>query len=53
MHTTVSAHGLNHDSLELEVTGNLLMMDIGRVISLLQILKDPGITIAIDDFGTG
>jgi EAL domain-containing protein (putative c-di-GMP-specific phosphodiesterase class I) len=53
MHTALSTHGLNHDSLELEVTESLIMMDIGRVISLLQRLKDSGITIAIDDFGTG
>lgn len=49
----LSTHGLNHDSLELEVTESLVMTDVGRVISLLKILKDSGITIAIDDFGTG
>lgn len=50
---TLSKHDLDHESLELEITESLIMTDIDRVISLLELLKDAGISIAIDDFGTG
>lgn len=50
---TLHKHGLAHSRLELEVTESLLMNDLERVVSVLQNLKDTGISIAIDDFGTG
>ncbi len=53
VYRALSTHELNHESLELEVTESLVMTDVGRVISMLKILKESGITIAIDDFGTG
>ena len=46
-------HELKHQCLELEVTESIVMSDIGRVVSILDIFKDSGIAIAIDDFGTG
>lgn len=39
--------------LELELTENILMHDLGQVVVQLQQLSDLGITISIDDFGTG
>ena len=53
VHLALSAHGLNHQSLELEVTESIVMSDIERVVSILNTLKNSGIAIAIDDFGTG
>lgn len=53
VYSALSTHGVAHECLELEVTESLIMIDIDRVISLLCILKDSGISIAIDDFGTG
>ena len=41
------------DSLEVEITENLLMSDITNVFSMLKQISDLGVTIAIDDFGTG
>jgi len=53
VYTALNTHDLKHECLELEVTESLVMTDVGRVISMLKVLKDSGITIAIDDFGTG
>jgi len=53
VHTALGKHGFKYEDLELEVTESLIMTEIDRVISLLQRLKDSGISIAIDDFGTG
>jgi len=41
------------DSLEIEITENLLMSDISNISSMLKRISDLGVTIAIDDFGTG
>jgi len=41
------------DSLEIEITENLLMTDISKISSMLKQISDLGVTIAIDDFGTG
>ncbi len=41
------------DSLEIEITENLLMTDITKISSMLKQISDLGVTIAIDDFGTG
>lgn len=41
------------DSLEIEITENLLMSDIVNVSSILKRISVLGVTIAIDDFGTG
>ncbi len=41
------------DSLEIEITENVLMSDTELVSRVLRDLTELGITIAIDDFGTG
>ena len=41
------------DSLEIEITENLLMSDIANISTMLKRISDLGVTIAIDDFGTG
>lgn len=45
--------GLEPSSLELEITESVIMLNPERAISLLNELKEMGISIAIDDFGTG
>jgi len=39
--------------LELEITENIVMENVSRVVAKLEKLRDQGIQIAIDDFGTG
>ena len=46
-------YGLDPECLELEVTESIVMTDVERVIAMLKLLKESGISIAIDDFGTG
>ena len=50
---TLEKHGLLSKYLELEVTESIVMTDVERVISMLNVLKKSGVSIAIDDFGTG
>ncbi len=45
--------GLDAGQVELEITENVLMGDEDEVISILQQLKDTGVSISLDDFGTG
>lgn len=45
--------GVAPGSLEIEITENVLMGDIGRCTEVLQRLAALGISIAIDDYGTG
>jgi diguanylate cyclase (GGDEF)-like protein len=45
--------GLAPHYLELELTESLLLGDADVTLSVLQELKDMGLTLAIDDFGTG
>ena len=45
--------GLDPRCLELEVTENLTMQDVGRAVKLLSDLSRLGIAISLDDFGTG
>ncbi|MDD2851388.1 MAG: EAL domain-containing protein [Desulfuromonadaceae bacterium] len=40
------------DSLEIEITENILLREVPSVISKMRILRSQGIAIAIDDFGT-
>jgi diguanylate cyclase (GGDEF)-like protein len=49
----LNEHGSPAEALELEITENLIMQDIGRSIRVLSILRGVGVHIAIDDFGTG
>ena len=44
---------MSSESLEIEITENLLMTDISNISRLLKQISDLGVSIAIDDFGTG
>ena len=41
------------DRLELEITENILMRDVGAATQVLERLHDLGVRLAVDDFGTG
>jgi len=45
--------GLKPGYLELEITENIVMENVNKVVSKLNTLRARGIQIAIDDFGTG
>ena len=45
--------GITADKVELEVTENVAMHNIGSAIDTLEKLKNKGMSIAMDDFGTG
>lgn len=49
LHTT----GTDPAAISLEVTENALLEDEPRALSVLQQLKDLGVTLVLDDFGTG
>ena len=49
----LDSNGLTGEMLEIEITENVLMVDIENVIELLTKISDLGVTVAIDDFGTG
>ena len=53
IHESVTAAGVNHRVIELEITENSLMKDLDRVKPSLHRLNAIGVDIAIDDFGTG
>jgi diguanylate cyclase (GGDEF)-like protein len=46
-------HEIDPSMLELEITETDAMSDPGRVIEVLQKLRDIGVKVSIDDFGTG
>jgi diguanylate cyclase (GGDEF)-like protein/PAS domain S-box-containing protein len=48
----VQRHGLPRESLEIEITENVLLEDVPGVITKLHKLRDSGVRISIDDFGT-
>jgi diguanylate cyclase (GGDEF)-like protein/PAS domain S-box-containing protein len=45
--------GLDASSLELELTESVLMKHAESAASILQLLRERGVTVAVDDFGTG
>ena len=45
--------GLQPESLVLEVTESVLVMDIVRIGTVMQKIRDLGVHLALDDFGTG
>ena len=51
--STLSKHGLDGGSLELEITERLLMKDVPEVVATLNQFKEMNINLSIDDFGTG
>lgn len=53
IHQCVSAYGVPHRSIQLEITENNLMKDLQKVIPSLHRLNEVGVEISIDDFGTG
>lgn len=50
---TLADTGLESRFLELEITESMLMQDINATISIMQQLKEIGISFSLDDFGTG
>ena len=48
----IKAHGLPAGTLEVEITENLLLQDVERVIDKVRTLRGRGVRVAIDDFGT-
>jgi diguanylate cyclase (GGDEF)-like protein len=49
----LESSGLRPDSLELEITEQMLMVNSPHTLATLQAIRDLGVHIAIDDFGTG
>lgn len=45
--------GIDPSCLEVELTETMAMIDIDRTVSILNSLKDLGVSISMDDFGTG
>ncbi len=48
----LETHGLPTGALEVEITENLLVQDVERVIDKVRSLRRRGVHVAIDDFGT-
>ena len=53
IHQFVSAQGVPHRVIQLEITETGLMKDLQSVIPSLHRLNEVGVQISIDDFGTG
>jgi predicted signal transduction protein with EAL and GGDEF domain/DNA-binding response OmpR family regulator len=53
IHQCVTAHGVPHRCLQLEITETGLMKDLQEVIPNMHRLNQVGVEISIDDFGTG
>jgi len=53
VHDRLQRYDLKSNLLELEVTENMLMLDINQSIHALQKLSSNNISISLDDFGTG
>jgi diguanylate cyclase (GGDEF)-like protein/PAS domain S-box-containing protein len=45
--------GLGADSLEIELTESMMMVDVESAIETMRLLKAMGVKLSIDDFGTG
>lgn len=48
----VDKHSLPNDSLEIEITENILLHDAASVIKKMSSIRELGVRISIDDFGT-
>lgn len=48
----VSKHNIPNDSLEIEITENILLHDAASVIKKMSSIRELGVRISIDDFGT-
>ncbi|HMV17521.1 MAG TPA: EAL domain-containing protein [Zoogloea sp.] len=53
IYKALAQHNLPPDSLELEITENLLLEDHEFLAAKVQGLRDMGVGLSIDDFGTG
>ncbi|WP_415883163.1 EAL domain-containing protein [Neptuniibacter sp. QD72_48] len=53
IHKNIKRFNLPTDSLEVEITENVIIDDYQAALSILNELRLLGVTIAIDDFGTG
>lgn len=53
IHDAVSAYGVPHHAIQLEITETGLMKELQSVIPSLHRLNEIGVEISIDDFGTG
>jgi predicted signal transduction protein with EAL and GGDEF domain/FixJ family two-component response regulator len=53
IHQCVTAFGVPHRVIQLEITEDNLMKDLQNVIPALHRLNEIGVEISIDDFGTG
>ncbi len=53
IHAAVTANGVPHSAIELEITETGLMKEVHDVIKSLHRLNEIGVEISIDDFGTG
>ena len=50
---SLSKSGLRPESLQIEITENMLMVNSEHVLDKLQRMRELGVRISIDDFGTG
>ena len=50
---TLERHGLRPESLEIEITENIVLADDVEILKTLNRLRDLGCGIAFDDYGTG
>lgn len=53
IHQAVTAYGVPHHAIQLEITETGLMKELQNVIPTLHRLNEIGVEISIDDFGTG
>lgn len=49
----IEDYDVKAENIELEITENILLTDVDRVVVLLDKFREDGIKIALDDFGTG
>ena len=52
-HESVRAHGLEPETVVLEITESLFIEELERIVRQLQALKSRGFRLSLDDFGTG
>lgn len=50
---TIADYGVQPGSLEVEITEGIFIHDIGRIVPLLQQIRQLGVLVSLDDFGTG
>ena len=53
LETSLKTYGVQPGSLEVEITEGIFIHDIGRIVPLLQQIRQLGVLVSLDDFGTG